>query len=164
MSTLDNLRSWYGGLATREQRFVLGGGVAIAVLVLLAIGLPLQRQVTELQKRVVRKQADLVWMQSVAPTLAAAGPVVAASNGPKESLLVLIDRTAREASLGQALTGSQPNGDGGLRVSLEKADFNSVIAWIARLAEQQGVSVESATIEAAGEPGVVNAGIVLRQH
>ena len=164
MSTLDQLNAWYGGLAAREQRFVLGGGVAIAVLLLLAVGLPLQRQVSDLQQRIVRKQADLVWMQAVAPTLAAAGPAVMANNGPKESLLVLIDRTARESSLGQALTGSQPSGDGGLRVSLEKADFNSVISWVARLAEQHGVSVDSATIEAAGEPGVVNAGIVLRQH
>ncbi len=164
MSAIDSLQTWYAGLAKREQRFVLGGAVAVAVLLLLAVGLPLQRQVSGLQQRIVRKQADLLWMQSVAPTLAAAGPAAVAGNGPQESLLVLIDRTARESGLGQALTGSQPSGDGGLRVTLEKADFNSVVSWTARLAEQQAVSVQTATIEAAAEPGTVNAGLVLQRH
>ena len=164
MSTIDSVQTWYAGLAKREQRFVAGGAVAVAVLLLLAVGLPLQRQVSGLQQRIARKQADLQWMQSVAPTLAAAGPVAVAGNGPQESLLVLIDRTAREAGLGQALTGSQPSGDGGLRVTLEKANFNSVVSWTARLAEQHMVSVQTATIEAAAEPGTVNAGIVLQRR
>jgi type II secretory pathway component PulM len=164
MSAIDSLHTWYGGLAKREQRFVLGGAVAVVILLLLAVGLPLQRQVSDLQQRIVRKQADLLWMQSVAPTLAAAGPVAVAGTGPKESLLVLIDRTARESGLGQALTGSQPSGDGGLRVTLEKADFNSVVSWTARLAEQHAVSVQTATIESAAEPGTVNAGLVLQLH
>ena len=164
MSASDSLQTWYAGLAKREQRFVSVGAVAVAVLLLLAVGLPLQRQVSGLQQRIARKQADLLWMQSVAPTLAAAGPVAVAGNGPQESLLVLIDRTAREAGLGQALTGSQPSGDGGLRVTLEKANFNSVVSWTARLAEQHMVSVQTATIEAAAEPGTVNAGIVLQRR
>jgi type II secretory pathway component PulM len=80
----------------------------------------------------------------------------------QDSLVVLIDRAARESGLGQALTGSQPSGDGGMRVQLEKAPFNSLVAWLARLSEQNGVRVESASIDAANEPGLVNAGIVLR--
>jgi type II secretory pathway component PulM len=47
-------------------------------------------------------------------------------------------------------------------VRLEKAPFGLIVGWLARLADQHGISVESANMDAAGEPGVVNAGIVLR--
>jgi type II secretory pathway component PulM len=47
-------------------------------------------------------------------------------------------------------------------VRLEKAQFGMLVGWLARLAEQNGIRVESATIDNAGEPGIVNAGLVLR--
>ena len=45
---------------------------------------------------------------------------------------------------------------------LEKAQFGLIVGWLARLSEQNGITVESATIDNAGEPGIVNAGLVLR--
>ena len=157
----EALLAWYQRLATREQRVVLIGAVLAAILVLLAILTPLHRTATALQKRIATKQADLAWMRSVAPALAAAGPLTAPA-ATQESLVVLVDRTARESGLAQALTGSQPSGDGGLRVQLEKAPFNALLTWIARLGEQSGVRVEAASIDAVAEPGLVNAGVVLR--
>ena len=50
---------------------------------------------------------------------------------------------------------------GSLTVRLEKAPFDSLVAWLARLAQQNGVVVDSATIEKAGAPGLVNAALVL---
>ena len=35
------------------------------------------------------------------------------------------------------------------------------MTWLARLSQQNGVLVDSATIEKAGAPGIVNAAIVL---
>ena len=72
-----------------------------------------------------------------------------------------MDRSARESGLGSALSGSEPGGPGTLSVRLEKAPFDALIAWLARLAQQNGVAVDSATIEKAGAPGLVNAAIVL---
>jgi len=46
-------------------------------------------------------------------------------------------------------------------VRLEKAPFDKLITWLGRLAQQNGVVVDSATIEKAGAPGEVNAAIVL---
>jgi type II secretory pathway component PulM len=76
-------------------------------------------------------------------------------------MLVVVDGAAREAGLGTALTSSEPSGAGGLQVRLEKAPFDAIIAWLARLSEQDGIRVDSATMDAAGQPGIVNAGIVL---
>ena len=107
-STVEN---WYAGLAQREQRIVALGAAAAAVLLLLAIVLPLHSKAVALEQRIATKQTDLAWMQAVAPALMAAGPLPAAAN-PQESLVVLVDRSARESGLAQSLTGSQPSGDG----------------------------------------------------
>ncbi len=145
-------------MSERERRMVMIC-VVIAVLVLvLGVILPLDRSVAQARQRVVRKTGDLAWMRGVAPELAAAGPAVAVS---KESLLVVVDRSAREASLGTSLAGSEPSGNGGLRVRLEKAPFDTLVAWLARLSEQNGIRVDSATIDNSGKPGMVNAAVVL---
>jgi len=152
------MRAWYENLAEREKRFVLIGGIGAAVLLLLGLVLPLNRNITQARHRVTVKQADLAYIQSVTPELANAGPM----GGSGESLVVLIDSSARESGLGKSLSNSQPTGDGALRVRLEKVAFDGMVAWLARLAQQHGVRVQSAEIETAGEAGLVNAGLVLK--
>ena len=149
----------FAALSERERRIVLGGAVLAAVLLVFGILIPLDRSVAHAQDRLVKKRADLSWMQGVAPELAAAAPPPSSSG---ESLLVIIDRSARESGLASALTGSEPGAPGRLSVRLEKAPFDTLVAWLARLAQQNGVSVEAATIEGAGAPGLVNAALVLR--
>lgn len=154
------LRDRFDALADRERRLVsIGGAIAILLLVM-ALVMPLERGVATSAARVTRKQSDLSWMRQMAPALAVA-PQAAPAN--QESLIVLVDRSAREAGLGQSLTGSQPSGNGALRTQFEKADFNRLIDWIAQLAQLQGVQAESASFDAvADSPGTVNAVIVLR--
>lgn len=157
---MEALRRWFDGLADRERRLVsIGGVLALVLLVVLAV-MPLQDATSRAAARVERKQADLAWLRQMAPALAVA-PAVAASSS-QESLIVLVDRTARDAGLGQALTGSQPSGNGALRTQFEKADFNRLVGWLGSLAQQEGVQPESASFEAGDEPGIVNAVIVLR--
>jgi type II secretory pathway component PulM len=145
----------------RERRLVLIGGTVAAALLLFGVLLPLDSSVTKAQMRVGQKQADLAWMQSVGPELASSGPV-ATKPSSQESLLVVVDRAARESGLGNSLTSSEPSGPGRLRVRLEKAQFDILVGWLARLSEQHGIGVESATVDNAGAPGIVNAGLVLQ--
>jgi general secretion pathway protein M len=135
------------------------GGVAAAVLLIFAVLVPLDQSVARAHVRLEHKQADLAWMRSVAPRLASAGPVNIPTS--QRSLIVVVDNAAREAGLGKALTSSEPAGQGGLRVRLDNAQFDTLVGWIARLSEQHGIRVESATVDAVGPPGIVNAGIVL---
>ena len=146
-------------LSPRDRRTLLIGGVIAAILLVFAVILPLDGRVSRLHAEVTRKQADLVWMRSAAPEIAAAGPV---RNTSGESLIVIVDQSARESGLGSSLAGSQPSGRGGLNVQLEKAPFDTLVGWLARLSQQNGVQVESATIDTAGSPGTVNASLVLK--
>ena len=155
------MRTWYAKLSERERRIVLFGGIAGLVLLLLAIVLPLSRNIAQARQRVTNKQADLAFIQNAVPQLASAGPGMgAAATG--ESLVVLIDSSARESGLGKSLSSSQPTPDKGLRIRLDRVPFDALVAWLARLSQSHGVSVESAEIESAGEAGFVNAGLVLK--
>lgn len=157
---MKSLRAWYANLADRERRVVNIGAVAAVVMVLLGIILPLNRSLAQTRQRVVTKQADLAFIQSAVPELGSLSPAGNIASG--ESLVVLIDSSARESGLGKSLSSSQPTGDKGLRIRLDHVPFDGMVAWLARLAQSHGVRVESAEIEAAGEPGLVNAGLVLK--
>ncbi|HYL01865.1 MAG TPA: type II secretion system protein M [Steroidobacteraceae bacterium] len=145
-------------ISARDRRVLAVGAIAGAVLLVLGVILPLDRSVAHAHQRLAQKRADLEWMQRVAPELAAA-PAAPSSAG--ESLLVIVDRSARESGLASALAGSEPGGTGRLSLRLEKAPFDALIAWLARLAQQNGIRVESAIIDTAGAPGLVNAAVVL---
>src|SRR5579863_10459203 len=134
---MDALLRYYSGLSPRDQRIALYGGIAAAVLLILAIVLPLQRHVGALEQRVAQKRDDLVWLRSMAPQLAGLQ-----TSGPppmNESLVVVVDRTARQAGLERNLVGSQPSGDGGLNVRLEQTSFDLLVSWLSQLRESYGV-------------------------
>jgi general secretion pathway protein M len=159
--SVEALAAWFQALGARERRFVQFGAIAAALLLVFGVLLPLDSSVAHAHARLAHKEADLAWMQSVAPQLSAMSPASAAPTSQR-SLIVIVDNAAREAGLGSALAGSEPSGQGGLRVRLDKAPFDTLVGWLARLADQNGIRVESATIDSAGAPGLVNAGIVLR--
>ena len=154
-----DLSSSLRSLSARDRRTLLIGGVIAAILLVFAIILPLDHSVSRLHDQVTQKQSDLVWMRNAAPEIAAAGPVRGTAG---ESLIVIVDQSARESGLGNSLAGSQPSGQGSLSVELEKAPFDALVGWLARLSQQNGVQIESATIDSAGQPGTVNASLVLK--
>jgi type II secretory pathway component PulM len=159
------LSGWYSRQSEKDQRVLRWGGFAALAIVLAMVLLPLQRNLSQSRARVAQQQADLAWMRQMAPALAAAGPGPATAGSPQgESLVVLIDRSARESGLGQALTGSVPSGNGAMTVRMENADFNLLIGWMSRLVAQHDLRVETASITGTGSPGVVNASVQLHQR
>src|SRR3984893_16346324 len=158
---MNKVRAWYAGLQQREQRVVTIGGVAVAVHVLvLGILMPLQSAVSSAVKRNETKREDLAWMQVNAPEIRAAGNQPSADTGAAP--VVLVDRVGREAGLGNALRGTQPNGTG-VRVQLEAAPFDTLVTWLATLDERYGLAIESITVDRGARPGVVNASITFSQ-
>jgi len=157
---IERLSQYLQRLEPRERRMLLFGAVAAVLLIVIGTVLPLQRSVAAAQQRVERKRDDLQWLRSMAPQLA--GLRSTAPPRLSESLVVLVDRTARESGLAKSLVGSQPSGDGGLNVRLDQTPFDTLIAWLSQLRERYGVRVDSATIDAGKGSGIVTATLVLR--
>ncbi|MGH8277720.1 MAG: type II secretion system protein GspM, partial [Steroidobacteraceae bacterium] len=120
---------------SERERGLLAAGSLIAAVLLIIIIVSLDRSVAHAHERLMKKRTDLAWMQAVAPELAAA-PRPPSSAG--ESLLVIVDRSARESGLAGSLAGSEPEGPGQLSLRLQKAPFDTLVAWLARLAQQNG--------------------------
>jgi general secretion pathway protein M len=158
---MNKLRTWYAGLQPREQRMVAVGGVCVVVLILLfGILMPLQSAVSSAVRSNETKREDLAWMRVNAPEIRASGGQLPADTG--EAPVVLVDRVGREAGLGSALRGTQPNGTG-VRVQLEAAPFDTLVSWLATLDERYGLAIESITVDRTAQPGTVNASITFSQ-
>ncbi len=158
---MNELRQWLAGLSARERNlvYVAAGLLAVAALYFTLI-LPLTTATSKRAARVEQKTLDLAWMRQVAPQAMAAA-ASGAGAGAGESLVVLVDRTGREAGLGAAIRDQSPSGEHGLRLRLEAASFDVLVAWLASLQQQHGVRVDAATIDAAAAPGLVNASLTL---
>jgi len=151
------LRDWYGSLAEREQRLVALGSCAAALLLLAGLVWQLGASVAAAEERVERRRQDLAFIEAATPQIQA---LPAAR--PGESLTIAVDRMAREGGLAEKLAGVEPAANGALRARFTGASFDSLALLLARLQKERGVQAESASVAATGEPGLVDATIVIR--
>ena len=160
---MQKLTDWFYSLKPRERVLVAGGAVLIVAVVLYLFALaPFYKSVNARAERVAQKEGDLAWMRSVAGEVIALGANAPAPvSNPDESLVVLIDRAARECGLGSALTGQTPSGEHGIRVRLEMAEFDKLMVCLGNLQQAHGVGIDSATIDRTAKPGFVNASLIL---
>lgn len=160
---MQRLKDWFSSLQARERAIVAIGGVLVLIVAIYMLALaPFYAAVNSRAERVSQKEGDLAWMRSVGGEVMALNASSPTSVAPtNESLVVLIDRTARECGLGAALTGQTPNGDNGIRVRLEQAEFDKLVVCLGSLQQAHAVNIESANIDRTGKPGFVNASLVL---
>ncbi len=152
-----NLRDRYAGLGERDRRVVLWGGCAAAALILAGLIWQLGASVAVAEERVARRREDLAWIEAVTPQIRAAPTA-----RPGESLTIAIDRMAREGGLADQLASVEPASKGALRARFTGASFDSLALLLARLQKERGVQAETASVSATGEPGLVDATLVVR--
>lgn len=159
---MNEIRQWLGGLSARERNLVYLGGILLVVAIAyFAFVLPVTTAAAKRAARVEQKTTDLAWMRQVAPQVMATAATGGDTADSDESLVVLVDRTGRQAGLGSAIRDQSPSGEHGLRLRLEAASFDVLVTWLAVLQQQYGVSVDAATIDAGTAPGLVNASLTL---
>ena len=160
---MQKLKDWFFSLQPRERLIVLGGAILVLVDAIYMFALaPFYAAVNAQAKRVAQKEGDLAWMRSVGGEVLVLSANAPTRPGPtNESLVVLIDRAARECGLGSSLTGQTPNGENGIRVRLEGAEFDKLMVCLGTLQQAHSVDIESATIDRTAKPGLVNANLVL---
>lgn len=125
-------------LQPREQRALTVMGVFAAVLLLVyGLWLPSRTLAQKAQQRFETQRALLLQLQGAG----GASPGMPTAGG---SVLRVASDSA--AAGGLVLSRIEPEGEGGVRVWLEKADFNAVARWLAALSAQ-GIHLEEAQVE-----------------
>lgn len=156
------MKEWFNDLEARERRLVMAAAALLVVLlVYVVLWEPLESKVADLHAGTGELQSTLHWMQQASQEVKQLRGVGGAQARPGgQSLLSLIDRSAKSGRLGTALKRVQPDGDRRVRVWLEGAGFDDLVRWLANLEDGQGVRVVNSVFEAKDDPGRVDARLV----
>lgn len=159
---LGVIRQWFDKLAPRERWMVTGGALfALVALVFALVIRPVYQARERAVERVSGQRQLLTDIEQVARRFGPQAAPSAATPAGNESILVLIDRSTRERGLSGYLKRNQPEGTDGVRLRMENAPFDELLLWLSDVQSGQGLAAVSASFDPAGEPGRVNANLVL---
>jgi len=160
------MKEWFNGLEPRERKLFIAAVVLVTLMILyLAIWEPMVTKLHRLESSTQTQQELILWMSDAAEEVAQLRKSVAKKPPGQvqgQSLLGIIDRTAKNNKLSDAVKRVQPDGESQARVWLENASFNDMIAWLEKLQRQQGIRIVTTVIEQQSEAGRVNARLVFR--
>lgn len=150
----------YRALEKRDRLALNGLGIFLAVLVLyFGLWSSLTQYYEESRQYRDRQLELLQYMRRTeeqARNVAAARGATAAGG---QTLLTQVSRTARQ--FGIKPNRLQPEGGDSVSVWFNNVAFNDLAGWLDEMAVQQNVSIKQISIDREGEPGKVNARLVL---
>lgn len=153
------MKDWFYGLKPRE-RLIVGVGAVVAVVIVGwgFVWKPLADGSMELGDSVAEKRqllSDLRRAERLAPE-----GLAPARTGASQSLVVLVDSTARSLGL-PAFSRTRPNGPDGISVSFQDTPFDGLLSWLIMLEDSYGITVDSAQFNGGRAPGIVTGQLFL---
>lgn len=156
--------NYWTQLKPRERLIVSAASGVLAVLILYLFVLePFVVKSEQLEVRVAKQQKEIVWLKQASIEV---GQLQRSASGAKasgragQSLLVVVDRTAKQFKLADSMKRVEPDGSSRVRVWLEKASFDDVSKWMSQLETRYKLQVESAVIDKTEDTGRINARLV----
>jgi general secretion pathway protein M len=158
----ERLKLYWQQLQPRERRILLLGAAAVVIMAAYVLAWePLVEGRARLQRDVAEQRVLLGWMEQSAREVQALRGSRAPQRNTGQSLMAVVDRTARAQGLGQALERVQPDGETAVRVWLKQAPFDQSLRWLDQLIATQGLRVTGLVVERGNEAGKVDARITL---
>jgi general secretion pathway protein M len=159
---IERLRLHWDQLQARERRVLAAGAAAVLVMAVYVLAWePLVDGRARLQGEVTEQRALLAWMEQSAREVQALRGSRTPQRNSGQSLMAVVDRTARAQGLGTALERVQPDGERAVRVWLKQAPFDQSLRWLDQLITAQGLRVTGLVVERGSEAGKVDARITL---
>ncbi|HEB62903.1 MAG TPA: type II secretion system protein M [Gammaproteobacteria bacterium] len=158
------MKEYFASLKPRERMFLVTGAIFLVLAFLYwIIWEPFSKSVDSMKLTVVQQQSTLSEMKKMATELTELRKksLPSQKNTQGQSLLTLIDSSAKNRKLGPALKRVEPVGDSKVRVRLDKADFNDMVRWLGYLEQNYGILATSITIDTQSLSGRVNARLVM---
>ncbi len=144
------MKAYWAQLKPRERLMLMAcGGVLLLIFIYLLMIEPVFDKTTELKTSVAKQEQLLHWMQQKSAEAKQLQRTNRSSgNARKQSILGLIDRTAKAGKLGDSMKRVEPDGSNRVRVWLENAAFDDVARWLTKLQNKHGLKVTSVIIDA----------------
>ena len=149
--------NWYNALPSRDAK-ILKILSALTILVLI-FSWVIQPTISSIKTSENKLAAELKFHTKLKENAFLFKSTGANTNNNNGSILSRVNGLAKEKGI--KLKRFEPNGDSGLRVWLEKINFNSAIDWIETLEVEQGIKVEQISIDKV-DNGIVNLRAVLK--
>ncbi|MDH5230752.1 MAG: type II secretion system protein M [Gammaproteobacteria bacterium] len=150
-------------LQPRERIMLSVGAVFLAITIIYAgVWQPIHNNVADLQESIEREKKFIDWAKQTSQEVRILQRNTGRSiNNSGQSLLALIDSTARRSQLGDAVRRVEPEGTNKVRVWFEQASFDDLIRWVAQIETQYSFSVASAVIDKEAASGRVSARLII---
>ena len=162
---MSAIRGWFEQLKSREKLIVSVGAVVVTVALIVSLGIrPLYVNSARTAERLTNKEALLLKFEQAASNLSSGTRGSSrAIEAASQSMVVVVDKSARSLRLGQYLTRNQPDGVTGIRLRFEGAPFDDLVKWIAEIQTRYGMTTVSASFDQVGVSGRVNCSLVLER-
>jgi general secretion pathway protein M len=157
------MKDWFYGLDDREQKFVLGAAVVVAIAILYGgIWVPLNKAETQASASLETWQQALNQLRPLKGRMGGSGDSQISQQNLAQPLVVVVDSSLRVRQLNNSLKRSQPTGNN-IRVEFENVSFDELMLWLGDLSGQYALQVQSGsfTMSSNDVPGRVNAQMTL---
>lgn len=161
---LVKFQDWFRALAPRERVMVSVCAVVVTItLLFVLIWDPLIRAHHQREQELTSARAMSQRLEDMAAIVQRVHSADGGANAANRSLSLLaaVDQSSKSGILSKPLTRLQPDGDKSVKVWVDDVAFDGLMRWIAELDHKYGVAVDSAEIERADTPGLVNAKLTL---
>ncbi len=158
------MKDRFMSLSERERRTLIIAAVILGLLMVYAlIWKPINASAERWAQLAQQREEFVVWMKKAVQEAKQLRQQAGSPNvGRAQSLLALVDQTARRSQLGPAMKRVEPKGSGEVRVRLENASFDDVMKWLTQLQRTSAVSIDSISIDKEDSPGRISATLTLK--
>lgn len=153
---MNAITEWWEQASPRDQLAVFVLSICAALYFLyMAVYSPI---VSMKDEQLTRNRAAVAEQQRVRELAAKVKSQTSPAAGGK-SIVEVVSRSMSANGLNHS--GMQPNGTSNVRLRIEKAPFNKVVAWLNHLETNEGLLVNDASVAATSDSGVVSVNIRL---
>lgn len=147
---------------SERDKLLLMLTTAVGIILVLVIGWhSFAGRVDRMHQVLSSQQATLAYMKQAARQVRQLRGKAPAHSDAGQSLMALLDSTARQSGLHDAVKRVDPEGQDKVRLRLEQAVFDDMMRWLESLSRTYGITVENVTIDRLDSIGLVNARLTL---
>ena len=161
------MSAWLDRLEQRERIvLILGALFVLVAFFYLSLWEPITARHARLQDEVSEQRKLTAWMERAAMQVRDLRNRRVAGNegGEEQSLLTLVDLTAKAAGLASTIKRIEPEGNDRVRVWLESSGFDAMIRWLTELRQGHRTKTSRLHIERTDLSGEVDARLTLTRQ